>query len=236
MPDRNKREIKRLIGDDAQIYSGELSAEAIAGDGTKSLDELAGGAAGDKSGAGFYLIEAKAADSFFPEKMRVGEMYPAIGTEVLNEGDEVKKLELYQLADCGGWSLDISQDKVDTTVLADEWKKARPGKKDASGTCKQLFIQGITDEADGMIDRTIKTFRRDKDGNVSVSDALNKSMYMIGYINKAQSGGERDSFVFAQIYMYGMKLGADSGSAQSYDSNFSLTGLDPVFYSLDIPT
>lgn len=230
-----KRELKRLIGDDAQIYSGDLSSTITEGDGTKTLDELAGGAAGDKSGAGFYLIEAKAAASFFPEKLNKGEMFPAVGTEVLAAGDKVKKLVLQQLADCGGWSIDISQDKVGATVLADGWKKARPGKKDASGTCKQLFIQGITDEADGMIDRTVKTFRRDKDGNVTVSEALNKAMYMIGYVNKAQSGGERDSFIFAQIYMYGMKLGADSGSAQSYDSNFSLTGIDPIFYSLDIP-
>lgn len=230
-----KKEIKRLIGDDAQIYTGDVSHEVIKGDGEKTLDELLGGTAGDQTGAGFYLIETKAASSFFPAKMKEGEMYPALGTEVLNAGDEVKKLNLTQLADCGGWSLDINQDKVDTTVLADEFKKARPGKKDASGTCKQLFIQGITDEDDGMIDRTIKTFRRDKDGNVTVSEALNKSMYMTGYINKAKSGGERESYIFAQIYMYGMKLGADSGSAQSYDSNFSLTGTDPVFYSIDLP-
>lgn len=230
-----KKEIKRLIGDDAQIYTGDVSHEVIKGDGEKTLDELLGGTAGDQTGAGFYLIETKAASSFFPAKMKEGEMYPALGTEVLNAGDEVKKLNLTQLADCGGWSLDISQDKVDVTVLADEFKKARPGKKDASGTCKQLFIQGITDEDDGMIDRTIKTFRRDKDGNVTISEALNKSMYMIGYINKAKSGGERESYIFAQIYMYGMKLGADSGSAQSYDSNFSLTGADPVFYSIDLP-
>lgn len=230
-----KKEIKRLIGDDAQIYTGDISPEIITGNGAITLDEFAGGVAGDKSGAGFYLIETKAVDSFFPTEMKEGEMYPALGTEMLATGDEVRKLNLQQLADCGGWSLDISQDKVDTTVLADEFKKARPGKKDASGTCKQLFIQGITDEDDGMIDRTIKTFRRDKDGNVTISEALNKSMYMAGYINKAQSGGERESYIFAQIYMYGMKLGADSGSAQSYDSNFSLTGTDPVFYSIDLP-
>lgn len=229
-----KREIKRLIGDDAQIYTGDLSETVLVGDSTKTLDELVGGAPASKQGAGFFLIEKKGAESFFPAAMRVGEMYPALGTEVLATGDEVRQLNLTQLADCGGWSLDISQDKVDVTVLADEFKKARPGKKDASGTCKQLFIQGITDEDDGMIDRTIKTFRRDKEGNVTISEALNKSMYMVGYINKAKSVGERDSYIFAQIYMYGMKLGADSGSAQSYDSNFSLTGTDPVFYSIDI--
>lgn len=230
-----KQEIKRLIGDDAQIYTGDIDTTELVGDGTKTLDELTGGALGDGNGAGFYLICAKATSSFFPTKLLLGEMYPALGSEVLAIGDTVKRLILSQLADCGGWSLDITQDKVDTTVLADNFKKARPGKKDASGTCKQLFIQGITDEDDGMIDRTIKTFRRTRDGSVTVSEALNKSMYMLGYVNKAQSAGERESYVFAQIYMYGMKLGADSGSAQSYDSNFSLTGRDPVFYSIDLP-
>lgn len=239
---KEKHEMKRLIGDDAQIFTGNISAYELAGDGEKTLDELI--AACDEAleedpnmtGTGFYLITAKAKTaSFFPLKMNVDEMYPALGTEVLAAGDKVKRLNLSQLGDCAGWTMDINQDKVDTTVLADEYKKARPGKKDASGTLKQLFIQGITDEEDGMVDRTLKTFRRDANGNVTVSESLNRSLYMQGYINKAQCPGERDSFVFAQIYMYGMKLGADSGSAQSYDSNFSLTGKDPLFYSIDIP-
>ena len=160
-------------------------------------------------------------------------MYPALGTEMLATGDEVRKLNLQQLADCGGWSLDICKTKL-TQLSLQMNLKARPAKR-RIWHMQTAFIQGITDEDDGMIDRTIKTFRRDKDGNVTISEALNKSMYMAGYINKAQSGGERESYIFAQIYMYGMKLGADSGSAQSYDSNFSLTGTDPVFYSIDLP-
>jgi hypothetical protein len=56
---------------------------------------------------------------------------------------------------------------------------------------------------------------------------------MLGYTNKAALPEETEDFIFCQIYLYNVTLGGQSGSAQSYDASGRLTGLDPVFYSLE---
>ncbi len=79
----------------------------------------------------------------------------------------------------------------------------------------------------------MKLVTQNEDGAYIVSDEANRALYMLGYVNKAALPGEADDFVFCQIYLYNVKLGGQSGSAQSYDASGRLTGQDPVFYSLE---
>ena len=176
--------------------------------------------------------------AFFPAKAKVGELYPALGSEVLASGDKLKKLSLTHVADCSGWQLDINQSEIDVTRLIDKFKKYRLGKKDASGTVNSIMTLGVSDEADGMIAKTIKTFRRKISGEnttITITDVANEPVYFLGYVNKTDVAGETEAFIFGQVYLFNVKLGGSTGNAQSFDSSMRLTGQDPVFYSLDIP-
>ena len=232
-------EEKPLVGDDGAFYTGKLGSTEYEGDGSKTLHVLVGGTGATSGGEGMYVITAKAASgSVFPDKAKVGELYPALGTEVLASGDKVKKLFLTHVADCTGWQIDITQSEIDVTRLVDKFKKYRLGKKDASGTVNSIMTLGVSDEADGMIAKTIKTFRRKISGQtttVTITDVANEPVYFLGYVNKTDVPGETEAFIFGQVYLFNVKLGGSTGNAQSFDSSMRLTGQDPVFYSLDIP-
>jgi hypothetical protein len=228
-------EEQTLIGDDCDLYTGKAAATALVGDGTKTLDVLSGGTAGDKSGAGFYIIAAKAASgSIFPAGLSVGDMYPALGTELMVVGDTCKKLDLTKRGDASGWSLEITRSKIETTLLKHKFKKYRYGKKDATGKISSIFTMGITDQAAGHIGQTMTLFTR-TGSTVTVTVPEDESIYLLGYIRKGSVSGEFEDYVFAQINLSNVTLGGSSGSAQSYDSEFSLTGNDPLFYSVEIP-
>ena len=232
MSDQNALE---LVGDDSQIFTGKLAATELVGDGTKSLDELGGGTVGDKSGAGMFIVSAKGSASFFPTLLNIGELYPASGSEVLKVGDKVKKLNLTQVADASGWKLSITRTKIEATRLVHRFKKYRLGKFDASGTLSSIFTVGITDENDGLISKTMKCFRKAANGTITITEVDDSPLYFLGYVRKTDVPGETEDFVFGQIYLHDMTFGGQSGSAQSYDSNMSLTGIDPIFYSIDLP-
>lgn len=233
-----KREEKPLVGDDGKFMTGK-KGQTYTGDGSSTLNVLVAGTDATSGGDGMYIITAMGADTFFPEGMKIGELYPASGKEVLAEGDKIQKIDFTEVADCTGWQLQITQAEIDVTRLKDEFKKYRLGKKDATGTVNSIMTLGVSDEPDGMVGRNMKLFRREvKDGKetVTVSVPSGESLYFLGYLNMTDVPGETQAFVFAEIYLYNMNLGGSTGNAQSYDASMRLTGQDPVFYSLDIPS
>lgn len=233
-----KREEKPLVGDDGKFMTGK-KGQPYTGDGTSTLNVLVAGTDATSGGDGMYIITAMGADTFFPEGMKIGELYPATGKEVLADGDKIQKIDFTEVADCTGWQLQITQAEIDVTRLKDEFKKYRLGKKDATGTVNSIMTLGVSDEPDGMVGRNMKLFRREvKDGTetVTVSVPSGESLYFLGYLNMTDVPGETQAFVFAEIYLYNMNLGGSTGNAQSYDASMRLTGQDPVFYSLDIPS
>lgn len=229
-------EIMELIGDDGDVCTGDISSSIeLVGDGIKSIDELAGGVAGDKTGEGIYLITAKGASSYIPKDLNVGEALPSDGSDVLKVGDKVKKINLVKSLDVSGWSLNVTQSEVDVTLLKHKYKKYRPGKRDASGTLNMIFTLGATDQEGGLVEKMMKVVRKKADSTIEIKEADNKPLYFIGYVRKTDIPGETRLFMFARIYLYGISFGGQSESAQAFDCSFRLTGLDPVFYSEEIP-
>lgn len=232
-------EEKPLVGDDGAFFTAKLGQE-YEGDGTKTLNVLVSGASATSGGDGMYIVTAKAnSNSIFPSLLKVGELFPAVGTEVLASGDKVKKLDLTHVADCTGWQFQITQSEIDVTRLKDNFKKYRLCKKDATGTVNSILTLGVSDQSDGMIAKTMKTFRRvinERQTTITVTEIGNDPVYFLGYVNKTDVPGETEAFVFGQVYLYNITLGGSTGNAQSYDSSMRLTGNDPVFYSLDIPS
>jgi hypothetical protein len=227
---------KVLIGDDSMIFTGDLDNTEYAGDGDKTITALTGvqpNASDVKRIMVVIVAMAIAGDSIFPEGLVVGDLFPALGTEVPAEGDRFKILKLAHVADASSWSLSITQGEIDVTRLNDTFRKYRLGKKDAQLSLSSIFTIGDSDKPGGVINRNMKLVSQDADGNYAVSDEANRALYMLGYVNKAALPGEADDFVFCQIYLYNARLGGQSGSAQSYDASGRLTGKDPVFYSLE---
>jgi len=228
------RQQKVLIGDDSMIFTGDAGNTEYEGDDAATIAEITGFAP-ESNGVNriMCVITAIGPDSIFPEGLVRGDLYPALGSEVPKEGDKFKVLALMHVADASSWSLGITQAEIDVTRLNDKFRKYRLGKKDAQLSLSSIFTVGESDRPGGIINRNMKLVVQDKDGNYTVSDEANRALYMLGYVNKAATAGEADDFVFCQIYLYNARLGGQSGSAQSYDASGRLTGMDPVFYSLE---
>ena len=228
-----------LVGDDGSFMTGTLG-DIITGDAIKTIDALIKEKKSEANGEGYYIIKKMAAESsVIPKGMKVGELYPALGTEVLATGDELQRLDLTKVGDCTGWEISITQSEIEVTRLKDHYKKYRLGKKDASGTVNSIMTLGESDRPEGMVGRSIKLFRRENtpEGSqkVTVTEEANKALYFLGWVRETELAGETKAFIFGQVYLSNVKLGGQSGSAQSYDSNMRLTGPDPIFYSLDNP-
>jgi hypothetical protein len=227
---------KVLIGDDSMIFTGDLGNNEYEGDGNKTVTELTGtqpGKSDVKRIMCVIIAMAMTGDSIFPEGLVPGDLFPALGDEVPVEGDKFKVLELSHIADASSWGLSITQGEIDVTRLNDRFRKYRLGKKDAQLSLSSIFTVGESDQPGGIINRNMKLVIQKKDGSYVVSDEANRALYMLGFVNKAALPEESDDFVFCQIYLYNAKLGGQSGSAQSYDASGRLTGMDPVFYSLE---
>jgi len=220
-----KKELKTLIGDDSMIFTGDLGETQYEGDGNSTIAQLAAAVpAADDIRRVMLVITSRAA---------VGSIFPALGTEVPVAGDRFRVLELTHVADASGWSLSITQGEIDVTRLSDQFRKYRLGKKDAQLSLTSIFTVGISDKPGGVINRDMKLVIHSADGSYTVTDEANRALYMLGYVNKAALPEETDNFVFCQVYLYNVRLGGQSGSAQSYDAAGRLTGIDPVFYSLE---
>jgi len=228
------KELKTLIGDDSMIFTADLGQTEFEGSGDKTIAELTGsGPCGDIRRVMCVITSRADEDSIFPDGLKAGELFPALGTEVPNSGDRFRLLNLTHVADASGWSLSITQGEIDVTRLSDQFRKYRLGKKDAQLSLTSIFTVGISDKPGGVINRNMKLVTHAADGSYTVTDEANRALYMLGYVNKAALPEETDNFVFCQIYLYNVRLGGQSGSAQSYDAAGRLTGIDPVFYSLE---
>ena len=231
MADKNQ---KVLIGDDSMIFTGDPSETEFAGDGVKTIDELIASEKVEKVANQFMcIITALSENTIFPEGFKAGSLFPATGSEIPETGDRFQILKLSHVADASSWSLSVTQGEIDVTRLNDQFRKYRLGKKDAQLSLSSIFTVGESDQIGGAINRSMKLVIKKKDGTFIVSDEANRSLFILGFVNKSAIPGESDDFVFANIYLYNIKLGGQSGSAQSYDASGRLTGMDPVFYSLE---
>jgi hypothetical protein len=229
---------KVLIGDDSMIFTGDPGNTEYEGDGVKTIAELVADDKLEKIANHFMCIitSISEADSIFPGGLAIDKLFPAAGNEVPEIGDKFKILKLNHVADCSSWSLSVTQGEIDVTRLNDKFRKYRLGKKDAQLSLSSIFTVGESDQQGGAINRSMQLVTKKNDGTFIVSDEANRSLFILGFVNRAALPEESDDFVFANIYLYNIRLGGQSGSAQSYDASGRLTGMDPVFYSLEAQT
>jgi len=222
------KEVISLIGDDATIEAVDFGTEQV-GDGVKTLDELAGGTAASGKGKGEWRITAKAASASLFGELEIGDLFPADGDEVPKVGDKCALIIGTEFMDSSGWEANFTAKEVETTLLRHKIMKYRKGKADAEGTLKGIFTLGVTGEAGGLLNQFLKIVKKDAAG-VTVAKVSSRPIYIRGVIRDTNIAGETYAFIFAQIELFGIKLGAESGNKQEYSSKFRFTGNDPVYY------
>lgn len=217
-------EVITLIGDDATIEKAEFGTEQI-GDAVKTLDTLAGGSG---MGKGEWLITAKAATGSIFGALKVGDLFPADGTEIPAVGDKAKLLTPTPFLDATSWTASFSAKEIETTRLVNKVMTYRKGKADAEGQLKGIFTLGVTGEAGGLLNQFVKVVKKEA-ATVTVSEISSAPIYIRGVIRNTDTTGETFAFLFAQIELYGVNLGAESGNKQEYTSKFRFVA-DPVYY------
>ena len=224
-------EVKTLIGDDATIESLVFGAEKV-GDAIKTLDLLAGAGAG--AGKGLWLITAKAAAGSIFGGLAVGDVFPADGDEVPAAGDKAKLATATPFLDASEFSIGLTAKEIEITLLKHKVQKYRKGKADADGSLKGIFTLGITGEAGGLVNQFVKVVHKDKAGTITVSEINSHPIYIRGVIRDTKVSNETYAFIFGQIELFGVNLGAASGNKQEWSSKFRFTGNDPVYYEEEI--
>lgn len=212
----------RLVGNDGALYLQE-EATAFVGDGLKTLDELAGGAAASGAGKGFYQVSALAASSAFSwTDAEAKDYFYNDGTLVPAVGDECIPIALLASASedtsIKSFELSLSKDKIDVTTLADKKQKTyRMGKADASGT-----LSGITTVGNDILKkRFMDVLDVASDGSFTMNRKTNDPLYFVGFLNDEEASGDTMIAVVGKIEIESGSLGASDGSAQEFSSGFS---------------
>jgi hypothetical protein len=212
-------EEKRLIGEDGRLTRGTLSETP-----TTSL-----------TAGNWYLITDKdEAASQFGDLVVSDFYYAPIDIELAGD-DEAELLTLSDMVDLSGWSLDLTADEIEVTVLNDSFKKYRKGKLDANGSASFVFIKGETDQPDALANYYFDIAEIAEDGTVTLSQKKTDTLYLVGYL--ADEGeGEITLATILQVEFFNFSLPMNMGDAVRMDIPFRLIGdTNPVLYRISIP-
>jgi len=227
----------RLIGSDGKIVTVKKDQTNYTGDGTQSVDELAGGLASDGTGAGWYEIAAVGDPTGFESALSAKDLWWTDGSDVLETGDEITPLTQTEQSDVTSFNIEMSKAETDVTTLADKVKRYRAsGKVDWSGSLEGITTLGVTDNPGWAVNNFIRTIEYASDGTVTVSEIDGSDIYLMGFIQKDTDSGEKEAFVWVQITLTSSSLGASGEDSQSFSSNFrvSTSGAQPTLYEREI--
>jgi hypothetical protein len=212
-------DIKRLIGDDGRLVRATVASIATA----NSLP------------SGWSKIAAKAASNSHFGDLDVGDYYynPTV-SGVLTAGDTAYLVTTVDMADLTGWSVELTADEVEVTVLADTYKKYRKGKLDAKGSCSFVFIKGETDAAGGLASFFFKMATISNAGAVSaVTERSDDSLLLIGYMDAEDASAQYFIATAFDVEFFNFSVPMNSSEAVKMEVPFRLVGAtDPVLYKV----
>lgn len=228
-------DIERLIGSDGKLVTVELGT-ALDGDGTSTLDELAGGSPADGSGKGWYSISALAETSELPDGLSVGDLFWDDGSLAPASGDSVQPLTETEKSDISNFSIEINRAEVDVSTISDNVKRYRAGKTDMTGSLEGITEIGVTTAEGYIINNFIRVIEQAADGTVTVSEVDDSPIYLKGVVQKSTVSGEKEAFIWAKVSILSTSLGAGGEDAQSFSGNFRVAPGDPepTFYLREV--
>jgi hypothetical protein len=229
----------KFVGDDGFVKEATFGAE-IAGDGATPLPA-----------PGTYLVIKVAGASAFPAPASGGDSIAVGDILVLETGDaltpaiddDVVTLSLADQCDVSSWAMEFSKEEIDTTTLCNSVKTYRAGKSDMAGTMNGVFMAGTTDSTTGALREFIRIAQQDE--VASFDSFAQRESITLGffYVNDDVNIADK-MYVVAGFQQFGLGLGGEIGSAQSFSSSFRFADyayttvggltvtISPTFYRL----
>lgn len=212
--------IERLVGSDALLTTCSFGTPVTTGKSTKGT---------------LYKIVAKSGNTVFPDGYEVGDFWIGDGTATFSETNSASVATASTVAEVSSFSFDISADEIEVTVLADDQKKYRTGKKDVSGSIEGITF--VTSLANGtsLANRFFKIVNYDGAGSSTLNPVNTDDLYIKAYLQKDDSEGETLVYMLAQVQLTSYNLGASVADAQSFTANVRLIGNDAVIFTEKVP-
>lgn len=209
--------IDRLIGADASLYTASFGTVLTSGTAVSGQ---------------WYKIVSISGTSVFPSGYQVGDLWLGDGTKTFTAQNSAAPATFTLVSDCNGFEINFSADEVDVTTLADSVKKYRKGKADFTGSINGINFISEMRKAGSFVNKFVRTVTA-SGGTSTINTVDRNPIYGKFYIQSNTSAGETEAFLFAQVELYGYKLGAAIGDVQSYSSNIRVIGNDPILYFKD---
>lgn len=203
---------ERLIGSDGKLVTTTYG-NLIEGPGTAPAD-------------GWYEVVAKATVSDLPSGAVVGKLVYLEEDDDLADGDDVKQLIETEQADVTAFSMQMSRAEVDVTTLSDRVRRYRAGKVDMQGSLEGITSIGNTDAAGWVLNNFIDIVKQSESG-IAIEQVDDSPIFIKGYVQKEETFGENEAFIFARIIMLSSELGASGEDAQNFSSSFRIAAGDP---------
>jgi len=212
---------KRLTSENAKIVRITEGTE-LTGNGTDTIDVLAGGSIGDGTGEGYYLVSAIGNSSALPANLEVKMVFWDEGSLVPATGDKIIPMDVAKMSDVQGFTFEFAVDEIETTTLDDELKVYSLGKTDLTGSIEGVFELGTTEASGGIMNKFVRVVKQAAAGTVTVSDVDNQPIFVMAFINKTETSNDTEGFFFAQMQLLGANLGATGSDKQAWSSNVRL--------------
>lgn len=203
-----------------------------------TLTVLAGASAPGNVGViirGATAVSIAVTGPIFPTGYAVGDMWQGNGTASFDSDNTAAPVTFAVVQDCSSFSFDINKDEIEVTVLVDDVKKYRAGKNDMSGTISGINFVSEMEKSGSILNRFLRVVNGTNNGSVAATvNVVDGSDFFIrALLNDATAVGEKQVWLFGQVELYGYNLGADIGSAQSWESSVRFIGADPMIYVVE---
>lgn len=209
--------IDRLVGSDALLTTMSFGSILTSGTATKGA---------------LYQIVAKDGNTVFPAGFEVGGFWLGDGTKTFSATNTAKLATAATVAEVSSYSFDISADEIEVTVLNDDQKKYRIGKKDVSGSIEGITF--VTSLADGtsLANYFFPIVNYNGTTGASTRHEVNTgTLYIKAYLQKDDTVGETLVYALAQVNITSYNLGAAVADAQSFTANLRLIGNDMEIFT-----
>lgn len=187
---------------------------------------------GTMTAAALYKIATISGTTTFPTGFEIGDVFLGDSAKSFSVGNSAYLITTTEMLDVNEFSIAFKADEIETTTLSDSVKKYRRGKTDMSGSVKGINTVTEMKTAGSVLNRFLR-FATATAANVvtSLNAVVESDLYGVFYIQKdASTTGEFESFMVAQIELFGYNLGASVANAQSWDSGVRIIGNDPIVY------
>lgn len=215
--------INRLVGSDAELEKCTLGTPLVTGSAVKGS---------------WYKIVAIDGTTVFPAGYEVGDLIQGQASMTFSTTNSASLATFTLVQDCSSFSFEVAADEIEVTVLADDIKKYRSGKKDFSGTIEGITFISVIKTAGSILNRFLRVVTGDTAGNAAaVLNIVDGSDYYIrALLQDDETVGETLVFLFGQVELFNYNLGASVGDAQTWSSGVRMIGADPIVYVMDCET